>query len=315
VNVVRLDGVENHPFLDELTDEQKERIGKHKYDLIRLEKPVCNEADDEDDKKWEEVFIEKDDTSMTRKQIRDHYEKPDIRKKIMARIKGKPILVYIGIGKNQKVLKRNHDNKQIVITNDDAEKGEDPHNYFYWTKRRLLSIHEVFGTKTDLGFVDLDIHGGFEFKQATKYAHALSGKIKERFGSVPSLYQSGGSGIHVEFGLKDEVQINDLRKELKELLDEFNEDWDGVTTGVAKGKGMRSDISTLHNKGSLRIPWALGETYGKVKKPLGKTQDDDDYHNDTWGIKNITEPNFPPEEGVIQTPTGTEVSPDRKSVV
>lgn len=312
VSVVQLEGVENHPFLDELTEEQRKQIGRHKYDLIRLEKVVRNKADDEDDesdKKWEEVLIEKDGEKLTRKQIRSHYEKPDIRKKIMARIKGKPVLIYLGIGKNQKVLKRNHDGKQIVITNDDPEKSEDPHNYFYWTKRRLLSIHEVFGTKTDLGFVDLDIHGSFKFEQAEKYARALAGKIKEKFGSSPTLYQSGGSGIHVEFMLKDEVPINDLRKDLKELLDEINEDWDDVTTGVVKGSGMRSDVSTLHNKGSLRVPWSLGETYGKVKKPLS-SQDDDDYGNDTWGRKNISEPSFPPGDAIISQPQGgTVVSP------
>lgn len=311
VSVVRLDGVENHPFLDELTDEQKEQIGRHKYDLVRLEKVVRNKADDEDDKndkKWEEVLVEKDDIKLTRKQIRAHYEKPDIRKKIMSRIKGRPVLVYLGVAKNQKILKRNHNGKQIVITNDDPEKSEDPRNYFYWTKRRLLAIHEVFGTKTDLGFVDLDIHGGYTFEQAKKYAHALAGKLKEKFGGTPILYQSGGSGVHVEFNLKDEVPINDLRKELKELLDEFNKDQKGVTTGVVKGSGMRSDVSTLHNKGSLRVPWSLGETYGKVKKPLEKGQDDDDYGNDTWGRRNISEPSFPPGDALLTPPVGTEVS-------
>jgi len=313
MSVVQLEGVENHPFLDELTEEQKKQIGKHKYDLVRFEKIVRNKADDEKDegdKKWDEILIDKDDVKLTRKQIRSHYEKSDIRKKIMVRIKGKPILIYLGIGKNQKILKRNHDGKQITITNDDPEKNEDPHNYFYWTKRRLLAIHEVFETKTNLGFVDLDIHGKFEFGQAEKYARKLVGKIKEKFGSIPMLYQSGGSGIHIEFGLKREIQINDLRKELKELLDEFNKDWDDVTTGVVKGSGMRSDVSTLHNKGSLRVPWSLGETYGKVKKPLSDVQDDDDYGNDTWGRKNISDPTWPPGDALISQPTGgTTVSP------
>ena len=35
----------------------------------------------------------------------------EIRKKIMARIKDEPILVYIGVGKNKNVLKRNHNEK------------------------------------------------------------------------------------------------------------------------------------------------------------------------------------------------------------
>lgn len=284
VNIVPLKGIENHPFLDELTEEQKNQIGNHKYDLIRLEKVIEEKAEDEDDKKWDEVLIDKDGVKLTRKQIKNHYLKTDIRKKIMSRIKDNPILIYIGTGTNQKILKRNHNNKQIVITNDDPEKKDSPNNYFYWVERRLLAIHQVFGTKTELGFVDLDIHGDYPIKDAKKYAKEVSGKIREKFGVGSTTYESGGTGLHIEFELKEAMNINTLRAELKEMLEEINKNWDKVSTGIIKGKGMRSDVSTLHNKGSLRVPGSLGETYGKVKKPLGIEQDGDD---DTNGNTNF----------------------------
>lgn len=284
VNVVQLKGIENHPFIDELTEEQKNQIGNHKYDLVRLEKVISDEADDEDDKKWDEVLIDKEGVKLTRKQIKNHYMKPGIRKQIMSRIKDGSVLVYIGTGTNEKILKRNHNNKPITITNDDPEKKDSPNNYFYWVDRRLLSIHQVFGPKTKLGFVDLDLHGDFSIEDAKKYAKELSSKIKERFGASSTIYQSGGTGLHVEFEFKDDKNINSLRTELKELLNDMNEEWEGVTTSIVKGKGMRSDVSTLHNKGSLRVPGSLGETYGKVKKPLGSEQEGDD---DTFGNTNF----------------------------
>lgn len=284
VNIIDLKGVESHPFIDELTDEQKNKIGNHKYELVRLEKVLSDRADDEDESKWSEILIDKDGTKLTRQQIKNHYMKPSIKKQIMSRIKNEPVLIYIGTGTNEKILKRNHNNKTIVITNDDPEKKESPNNYFYWVERRLLAIHQVFGPKTSLGFVDLDLHGDFSLIEAKKYAKELSLKIKENFNVPPTTYQSGGTGLHVEFKLEEEKNINSLRAELKEILNDINKDWKNVSTGIIKGNGMRSDISTLHNKGSIRVPGSLGETYGKVKKPIGSEQDGDD---DTFGNTNF----------------------------
>jgi hypothetical protein len=272
-------------FGERVADSLETRFGPNsRFMVVRFYRFDTNNAEDEDDeKKWDEVLIDKEGTSLTRKYIRDHYSKPAVRKSIMSRIKGKPILIYLGIGKNEKVLKRNHGEKQIVISDDNQKNDENPNNYWYWVKRRLLSIHEVFGPKTKLGFVDLDLHGGYSIEEARKYASKLSALIKKEYGSSPNIYQSGGTGLHVEFNLK-ETSTDKLRSELKSLLDELNEDFEGVKTGVVKGKGMRTDISTLHDKGSLRVPGSLGETYGKIKKKVG-SKVDDDYGNNNFGGK------------------------------
>ena len=257
-----------------------------RYVVIRFTRFNANEADDGelDAKKRGEVLVDKEGVELTRGQVYDHYAKPAVRKQIMSRIKGKPVLVYLGVGKNEKVLKRNHDGKQIVISDDEEKGGDSPDNYWYWVKRRLLAIHEVFGTKTDIGFVDLDLHGGYPLERAKEYAKKASAAIKEKYGVQPKTYQSGGTGLHVEFELGEKVGIDGLRKELRGLLDKLNEDFEGATTGVVKGKGMRTDVSTLHNKGSLRVPGSLGETWGKVKKPLSQ-ETDDDYGNNNFGGK------------------------------
>jgi DNA ligase D-like protein (predicted 3'-phosphoesterase) len=259
----------------------KKRFVVIKFELV----DSINAADDdEDEKKMSEVLIDKD-KKLTRGQIKAHYSKPVIRKKIMSRIKDKPILVYIGTGTNEKILKRNHDNNEIVITNDDPKKDEDPNNYFYWVKRRVLSFHQVFGTKTNLGFIDLDIHGDFPLSKAKEYANAVSKSIKSKYNVGTTTFQSGGSGLHVEFKLGSEMSIDKLRGELKEMLTGLNEDWEGVTTGVVKGSGMRSDVSTLHNKGSIRVPGAFGESHGNVKKSVGSEQDtaENNYNSGGFG--------------------------------
>ncbi len=224
-----------------------------------------------DTEKAAEILIDKDNMKLTRGDIAAHYSNPAIRNQIMAIIKDKPIIVYLGVKKNKTVLKRYHNDKKIVITNDDQDNDDSPNNYFYWVNRRLLSIHLVFGKTTKTGFIDLDLHGNFKFETAKKYANEISKVIKSKYDVMPKIYKSGGTGIHIEFELSKEKDIDVLRKELKDLLDEFNKDWENVTTGTVSGTGMRSDISTLHDKGSLRVPGSIGETYGGKKELIKKS--------------------------------------------
>lgn len=288
-----------------------------RFTVIRFHRFDEQAADDgagEDDSKWDEVLIDHEGTTWTRREIHNHYAKPAVRKKIMSRVRGKPVLLYIGTGRNEKILKRNHNDKPIVITADDPAGDDNPSNYWYWVKRRLLSIHEVLGGKTDHGFVDLDPHGGYPMEKMRAYAKKLSSLLARKYGS-PTIYQSGGEGLHVEFPLKQEMSVDTLRKELRQLLDEFNEDFEDVTTGIVKGQGMRSDISTLHRKGGIRVPGAIGETRGKVKKPIsGSGSDtDDDYGNNAFGEKHDYS-GEPLESGAITPRPFITVTPGRPTV-
>jgi len=290
------------------------RFGANRrFVVIRFERFDGNEADDgENKKKMAEVLINGAKT-LTRGQIKAHYSKPSVRKSIMSRIKGKPVLVYIGTGKGEKILKRNHNGKPIVIDSDDESGLDNPRNYWYWVKRRVLSFHEVFGTKTDLGFVDLDLHGGYPLTKAKKYAGKLSSVLKKEFGSSPIVYDSGGTGLHIEFKLKEKVSIDKLRKQLKNLLNKVNEDFEGATTGLVKGKGMRTDVSTLHNKGSLRVPGSLGESQGKVKRKISVQKIDDNYGNTGYGKYEFDGPEDSGREGAFAVRPPTAVSPQDSS--
>jgi len=220
---------------------------------------------EKNDPKWNEILIDKDGTKLTRKEIRDHYIKNA--DKILKEIKDKPIMIYIGTEKNKNILKRKHNDKPIVITNADPDKSGKPDNLQFWADRRLLSLHLVMGNKTKLGWVDVDLHGDFSPDKAKDYAKKVALEIKKEFGVSASLWNSGGTGIHVEFELKNEIEIDKLREQLKTMLDRLNESFDNITTGIVQGNGLRSDISTLHEKGNLRARYSLGETYGKKKTP------------------------------------------------
>jgi len=249
-----------------ISEALQRRFGTDRQFVVVEFEPVLSSFADDD--KMSEVLIDKD-KKLTRADIKAHYSKPEIKKKIMDRIKDKPVMLFIGVEKNKNILKRNHNDKPIVITNDDPKKrDDDPHNYFYWVDRRVLSFHEVFGNKTDMGFVDLDLHGDFSKNQAQKYISKLKKEIKDKYNSSVRVYNSGGTGFHVEFDVPEQ-SIDKLRKELKDMLDELNKEYDNITTGIVKGSGMRTDITTLHNKGSLRVPGSIGENTGNVKTIVG----------------------------------------------
>jgi DNA ligase D-like protein (predicted 3'-phosphoesterase) len=235
---------------------------------LSIKAPCVHKADDakdeeskyeaeKGDEKWQEVLIDRDGTTLTRKQIRDHYLKHSAQ--ILKEIKNKPVMLYIATGKNEHILKRKHNDQPIIIkAAADLE---------YWSDRRLLSIHYVMGPKTKLGWVDLDLHD-FPMSRAKDYAHKVVAAIKSELGVSAGVWESGGTGLHIQFELKQEIDIDELRDKLKGMLDELNKDYDDVSVGLIKGCGMRSDISTLHNLGNLRVPYALGETWGREKKPL-----------------------------------------------
>jgi len=184
----------------------------------------------------------------------------------MGEIKGKPVMLFIGTGKNQNVLKRNHNDKKIVISDDK--------DYTYWIDRRMISVHRVIESKTDLGFVDLDVHGNFSKEKTLEYARKVSSKVNSKYGSKPTIYESGGTGYHVEFKTSGK-SADTLRNELRELCEDLNEDFDGFTTGIVKGDGVRTDTTTLKTNGNIRVPYALHEKYGGIKKPVGGDSSDD----------------------------------------
>jgi DNA ligase D-like protein (predicted 3'-phosphoesterase) len=223
-------------------------------------------ADDEDNKyekekddpKWDKVLLD-DGKSWTRREIRNHYQSNA--DKILKEIKGESVMIYIGTDKNKNILKRKHNDKPIVLNSKE--------DLMYWADRRLLSIHRVFGPKTNLGFVDLDVHGDFSQGTAKKYAKDIAGKIKSKYGSGSTIYDSGGTGYHIEFTLGEEKDVDTLRNELRELCEDLNEKYDGFTTGIVKGSGVRTDVTTLKNNGNIRVPYALHESKGGVKKPIG----------------------------------------------
>ena len=207
---------------------------------------------------WNEILVK----DISRGEIKKHYEK--YTSKIFPYLKDKDVLVILGVGKNQFVLKRNLKDRPIHIT---KKKGiDDLSSFEYWINRRVIEFHPIIGKRTDHIWVDIDLHNGEELNhKASELALDIEKYFRKRFGAKVKIYSSGRIGLHIEGYLKYKIDTNKARKEIREFLKSLEDKQ--VTTGIAKPGQIRLDVTTLKNKGSIRSPWSFS-TLGKVKKPL-----------------------------------------------
>lgn len=211
---------------------------------------------------WDEVLIDTDSSTLTRRDIRDYYMKNADR--VFPYLKGHDVIVLIGVSKNSTVLRRNFDGEPIRINR--KEGIDDPHSLEYWANRRIIEFHPTVEAMTDMVWVDIDVHGGSREK-ANRIAPDIAKMLQNEFGGKVEIFDSGKSGIHVQGFLQDPVPVNDARKRIRELLDEAYASDDELTTGIAKGNQMRLDVTTLKDTGSIRAPYSMSVD-GRVKMPL-----------------------------------------------
>jgi hypothetical protein len=177
------------------------------------------------------------------------------------------------MGRNRFVLKRNRDERGTRIRIDKLRGIEDPSSLEYWINRRAVEFHiALHGPRTDVAWVDIDIHKpkklSADRQRARSIVPRVSRVIKRAAGGSISTWDSGRTGFHVMTNLRDDKDVNALRRDLRSALDAEFDDRDDVTTSIAKAGQIRLDVTTLKNTGSLRAPYSLS-VHGRVKRPIG----------------------------------------------
>jgi DNA primase len=229
-------------------------------------KPFLSKSHD-----WSQLIIDREGERWTRGQIRDHYKR--VGPKLLRTLRGHDAIVILGMGRNRFVLKRNRDEQGTRIRIDKLSGIDDPTSLEYWINRRAVEFHiALHGTRTDVAWVDIDIHKPKNLSRDRARARAVVSKVsrvlRREVGGAISTWDSGRTGFHVMSNLREEEDVNALRKGLKKTLDAEFEDRDDVTTKIAKPGQIRLDVTTLKRTGSLRAPYSLS-VYGRVKKPIG----------------------------------------------
>ena len=198
------------------------------------------------------------------KAIWEHYD--NVADKMVPLLKGYEIIVK-AITPAGPVLIR-HDPKTHGFIKIDSREDFDR-----WNNGRNVEFHRALGPETRLAWIDLDPRKDYpkeEMMRAIDYIKEHIYDIMEPV-SIDVVY-SGGRGYHVYFNLKEPMPVNEARSSLYGWLNaQVVPNFKKTSTGIIKGDDeMRFDVTTLKNTGSLRCPYSLNASTGKVAMPERK---------------------------------------------
>lgn len=179
------------------------------------------------------------------------------KQKIIPHLKGHEVLIIIKTDDGT-IVKRNDKNDKPYRINkvEDFEKLNNGRN---------VEFHIVSGKTSNIGWVDLDPGKNFDFEDTKDHAKRLKGKLKSLpFVKSVDLKYSGRRGFHLMLDFKKKEDVDKIREELKEFLTDYIEagNYDKLVLKSPKPSEMRLDISTFHNKGSIRAPYSLNADTG-----------------------------------------------------
>jgi hypothetical protein len=175
--------------------------------------------------------------------------------------------------KNRTVLFRLKTDKGFIILRKDPKTKEDIkiktiEDYDKYNNGRNVEWHIVIPShRTDILYIDLDPKEKFNKSQINNIIKDTVENIKDYIKNVKDIevFKSGGRGYHIFIFLTHPMSVDKARKLLKRLAkDIILPKYEKVTTSIPKEDEMRFDVSTLHYKGSLSVPYSLN---AKTLKP------------------------------------------------
>jgi len=203
---------------------------------------------------------------LTKDEVRQYYARPEIQKKLLSYIRGKDLLVGQAAGPGEVIYRRYQKGQPITISS--------PKELEYYGSRRYTEFHPVIGKSTREVWVDLDPGKGIKDKDLKETTRLVDHMLK----SMPeirstSVAYSGGRGYYVRGLLAKETDTSKARGLLQKQLSAM-EGKDKLFTGgevtfqPPRKNQIRLDLSTLHDKGSIRAPYALHSETGLMSVPV-----------------------------------------------
>ena len=196
---------------------------------------------------------------INEKQIYDYYQSK--KNDILSELNGQEVLTVLKA--DGLIIKRHLDDEFITMS---------PELFDTLNNGRNAEFHLVIGKTADYYFADVDPREEFPFEKTKE----IVGELAEVFSDIENVGEvevvfSGGRGFHIYGYTKDEMDVETARVNLKELVEGYLRDKKdpSLTMGVTKNlKSCRIDISTYHEKGSLRAKWSLNAKTGLMCIPV-----------------------------------------------
>jgi DNA primase len=220
--------------------------------------------------KLDEVLVKGESATLTRGDIYSYYLDPKVRKKLIPQLTERPTMVIQKFEEDEPVVRRKKPGKDQEITIEEGFKGEsDPSDYMYWVSKRTIEFHPTHGETVDHLYVDIDPKGSVVWDRTKEVVRQVANALrKEPDVKSTRIVYSGGRGFHVKAKLSAETDTNKARERLKKALAPLTEEQADVTLGMAGSKQIRLDLSTLHDKGSLRAEYSINKDTGLVSLPV-----------------------------------------------
>lgn len=203
---------------------------------------------------------------LTKEEVRRYYARADVQKKLLPYLKNKDLLVGQSSAPDHLIYRRYDKDKPIRVST--------PAELEWYGSRRYTEFHPVIGKTTREVWVDLDPGKGIKEKDLKETTRLVDHMLK----SMPeirstSVAYSGGRGYYVRGLLEKETDTakarHFLQKQLAAMEGKDKLFTGGEVTFQPPGKNqIRLDLSTLHDKGSIRAPYALHSETGLMSVPV-----------------------------------------------
>lgn len=215
----------------------------------------------------DEVLVEGEHAKLTKSQVQDYYLHPKTRKRLLPQIAGRPVML-VQQHAGPVVRRKTPEGKEIMIE-EGARGPKDPADYMTWVGQHTVEFHPVHGENVDHLYVDVDPKGNVPWEKTKAITMLVANRLRQEPDVKGTrVVFSGGRGFYVKAKLEGETGTNKARERLKRVLGEVTKAVPSATLGVPGPSQVRLDVSTLHDKGSLRAEYSINRKTGLVAVPV-----------------------------------------------
>lgn len=215
----------------------------------------------------DEILIQGEHGSMTRKQVSDYYLHPKIRAKLLPQLHGKPVMLVQHHGED--IIRRKGKGGQEITIEEGLKGPGDPSDYMNHIHQKTVEFHPTHGETVDHLYVDLDPQGNIPWERTKAIVKQVAHTMRtEPDVTGTRVVYSGGRGFHVKGKLREPIKTDQARSRLHKSMSALAKEDAGLTMGVPGPSQIRLDVSTLHQKGSLRAEYSLNRKTGLVAMPV-----------------------------------------------
>lgn len=211
-------------------------------------------------KSWDEPITA--GNTLTKREVHDYYNDPVIQQRILATLANRDLVAIQSRSPDNQILRRyEKQDKPIRVTS--------TKDLARLTKQRFTEFHPTVGERTNEVWVDIDAGKNRSTESLKPIALDVEKQIRKLPGVQGSgIAFSGGSGFHVRARLDEEQPTSELKRALERKLREVLKQHPDTTMRPPDPDEVRLDISTFHDKGSLRAPYSINAQTGLVAVPL-----------------------------------------------